>query len=307
MSQKVIITAAITGSIHTPTMSPYLPITPEQIVENAVGACEAGAAVCHIHVRDPESGQPLANNELFREVCGEIKKRCNIVIGCTTGGAVGMSDQDRLQVVSALQPELASYNAGSNNFGVFPLLDKVKEFQYDWERPYIEQTYDNATRNTFKTLVTFGQTLAEYGVKGEMEVYEVGHIDHIRWLLDQGVLKKPVYIQFVLGILGGMPANVDNLVFLYNTAKHTIGEFTWSVAAAGRYQMPMGAIAMAMGGNVRVGLEDNLYLRRGVLAKNNAEQVTNVVHMVDVLDFEVATPDDAREILLLKGSDKVNF
>lgn len=307
MSHKVIITAAITGSIHTPTMSPHLPVTPEQIVENAVGACEAGAAVCHLHVRNPQTGQPIASNNLFREICSEIKKRCDIVICCTTGGAVGMSDEDRLQVVEALQPELASYNAGSNNFAVFPLLDKIREFKYDWERPYIEQTYDNATRNTFKTLVTFGRTLAEYGVKGEMEVYEVGHIDHIRWLIEQGVLVAPVYMQFVLGVMGAMPANVDNLLFLYNTARRTIGEFNWSVAGAGRAQMPMVAAALAMGGNVRVGLEDSLYVRGGVLAKDNAEQVTNVVRMIDAMDLQVATPQEAREILQLKGLGKVGF
>ena len=306
--RKVIITAAITGSIHTPTMSPYLPITPDQIVENAVGAWEAGAAVAHIHVRDPETGKPVSRLDLFREVATKIKKHCNMVLCTTTGGGLGMSDEERLRVVPGLKPELCSFNQGSMNWGLFPLLEKMTEFKFDWEKPYLG-VRDCIFPNTFESLVTFAQTMMENNTKPELEVYDVGMIQNLAWLIREGLLKTPVYIQFVLGIMGGIPATADNLLFLYNTARSTLGEgnFVWSVCAAGRYQMPMGAISLAMGGNVRVGLEDNLYVGKGQIAKSNADQVRKVVQVVDALGLAVATSDDAREILGLKGLDKVNF
>lgn len=304
---KIFITAAITGAIHTPTMSPYLPITPDEIVDNAVGAWEAGAAIAHIHVRDPETGRPVPRVDLFREIASKIKKRCNMVVCITTGGALGQSDEERLRVVPELQPELCSFNQGSMNFGIFPLLQKIPEFKFPWERPYIENTYDFIFPNTFRSLTNFARAMAQHGVKPELEVYDVGMINNLRWLIQQGLLKQPVYIQFVMGIMGGIPASVDNLVFLHRTAREAIGDFVWSVAAAGRSQLSMAAAALAMGGNVRVGLEDALYVGKGELAKNNAEQVSKAAQMVNALGLELATPDDARQILGLKGLDKVSF
>ncbi|HEX78436.1 MAG TPA: 3-keto-5-aminohexanoate cleavage protein [Dehalococcoidia bacterium] len=305
--RKVFITAAITGAIHTPTMSPYLPITPDEIVENAVGACEAGAAIAHIHVRDPETGRPVSRVDLFRDIASKIKKRCNMVLCVTTGGGLGQTDEERLRVVPELQPELCSFNQGSMNFGIFPLLEKIPEFKFPWEKSYIEMTYDFIFPNTFKSLSNFARAMSQYGTKPELEVYDVGMINNARWLIQQGLLKQPVYIQFVMGIMGGIPATVENLVFLYKTAREAIGDFIWSVAAAGRSQMPMAATSLALGGNVRVGLEDALYVGKGQLAKNNAEQVEKAVQMINALGLEVATPDDVREILGLKGLDKVNF
>ena len=304
---KVFVTAAITGAIHTPTMSPYLPITPDEVVENAVGASEAGAAIAHIHVRDPETGQPVPRIDLFREIASRIKKRCNMVVCVTTGGALGQTDEERLRVVPELQPELCSFNQGSMNFGIFPLLQKIPEFKFPWERPYIEKTYDLIFPNTFRSLTNFARTMAQYGAKPELEVYDVGMINNVRWLIQQGLLKQPVYIQFVMGIMGGIPASVENLVFLYKTARDTIGDFVWSVAAAGRSQLSMAAVALALGGNVRVGLEDALYVGKGELAKNNAEQVEKAVQIINALGLELATSDDVREVLGLKGLDKVSF
>lgn len=304
---KIIITAAITGGIHTPTMSPYLPITPVQIADEAVRAFEAGAAITHIHVRDPQTGRPVPNMDYFREVAQNIKSRCNIVICTTTGGGMGMTPEQRLEVVPTLKPELASFNCGSMNFAVFPLAEKIKEFQFAWEKEYMIASEDQIFTNTFKSMRTYCQTMQENETKPELEVYDVGHINHVAYLLHTGLLKAPVHLQFVMGILGGIPASVENLVFLRETARRTIGEFTWSVAAAGRNQMPMAAAALAMGGNVRVGLEDSLFVSKGVLAKSNADQVAKVVRMANELSLEPATADEARQILGLKGLDKVNY
>lgn len=304
---KVIITAAITGSIHTPTMSEYLPITPDQIAEQAVGAWEAGAAIAHIHVRKPETGQPITDLGLFKEVCSKIKKKCNLILCPTTGGGIGMTTEERISQVPVLKPELASFNMGSLSLGIFKLAERYEKFKFPWEPEYIKFTYDYTMSNTFRTLEVFSKTMLDTGTKPECEIYEVGMINHVAWLVDRGLLKRPPHLQFVLGLFGGMPATVQNLVFLYDTAQRQLGDFTWSLAAAGKDQMRLGVVAMAMGGNVRVGMEDSLYAGKGVMAKSNAEQVEMAVLLAKTLSIEVATPDDARKILGLKGLDKVGF
>ena len=307
---KAFITAAITGAIHTPTMSAYLPITPEQIAEHAIGACEAGAAVVHIHVRNPETGQPSSDMNLFREVLTRVKSKCNVVINTTTGGGLGMTTQERLRVVPTFKPELASFNAGSINFAIFdiPKRMKVKEWKYPWEKPYLEMTRDFIFSNTFKSLEEFAQTFKENGTKPEAEIYDTAMINTVAYLVENGFLRKPVYLQFVLGIMGGMPASVQNLVFLYETARRNFGDdFVWSVCSAGRDQLPMCTASLIMGGNVRVGLEDSLSAGKGVMAKSSADQVEKVVRIARELSIDVATPDEARQILGLKGIDKVNY
>lgn len=307
MSQKVIITAAITGGIHTPTMSPHLPITPQEIADEAVKAYQAGAAVAHIHVRNPETGQPSSDPALFREVITNIKDRCNIVLCLTTGGGVGMNTEERGKVAHIFKPELASLNSGSINFGIFPLVESITDFKFPWEKPYLQGTEDFIFPNTFKTLREFCALFTENEIKPELEVYDVGMINNIAFMLQRGLLKKPVYLQFVMGILGGIPASVDNLLFLYNSARATIGDFVWSVCAAGRYQIPMCTMALLTGGNVRVGLEDSLYVGKGIKAESNAAQVEKIVRIARELSLEPATPDEARNMLGLKGLDKVNW
>lgn len=304
---KTIITAAITGGIHIPTMSPYLPITPDQIVEECVRAHEAGAAVCHIHVRDPETGRPVPRLDLFREVATRVRERCDVVLCTTTGGAPGMSTPERLGVVNELSPELASCNMGSMNFALFPLTRRYKEYKFDWERPFLEGTDENIFANTFGGMKTYLETMQEQGTRPELEVYDVGMINNATFMINAGLLPHPVYIQFVLGILGGIPATVENLVTLYNQARLLLGDFNWSVAAAGRFQFPIATAALAMGGNVRVGLEDNVYLGKGELAKSNADQVAKMVRILRELSLEPATPDEARSILALKGLGEVKF
>ncbi len=304
---KTIITAAITGGIHIPTMSPYLPITPDQIVEECVRAHEAGAAVCHIHVRDPETGRPVPRLDLFREVATRVRERCDVVLCTTTGGAPGMSTPERLGVVNELSPELASCNMGSMNFALFPLTRRYKEYKFDWERPFLEGTDENIFANTFGGMKTYLETMQEQGTRPELEVYDVGMINNATFMINAGLLPHPVYIQFVLGILGGIPATVENLVTLYNQARLLLGDFNWSVAAAGRFQFPIATAALAMGGNVRVGLEDNVYIGKGELARSNADQVAKMVRILRELSMEPATPDEARSILALKGLGEVKF
>ncbi len=304
---KVIVTAAITGSIHVPSMSPYLPITPQQIADEAVRVYEAGGAVAHIHVRNPETGQPSSDMELFREVVTKVKSKCNMVLCLSTGGGVGMTTAERVKAVTTFKPELASFNFGSINFGLFPIAEAVREFKFPWEKAYLESTWDFIFPNTFKTLREFSQAFTENETKPELEIYDAGMINNVAVMLQRGHLKKPVYLQFVLGILGGMPASPNNLLFLYNSARETIGDFVWSVCAAGRHQLPICTMSLVMGGNVRVGMEDSLYAGKGVLAKSNADQVEKIVRIARELGLEPATPDEARQILGLKGLDKVNW
>ncbi len=304
---KAIITAAITGSIHTPSMTPHLPITPKQIAQEAVRAYEAGAAVAHIHVRDPETGAPSPSLELFGEVLSEVKSRCNMILCTTTGGGLGMTAEQRVAVVRKYRPELASFNFGSLNFALFPVLKKIKDWKYPWEPQYLAMTEDLIFPNTFKTMREFCGFFKEAETKPEIEIYDVGMINNVAFMIQAGHIQKPVYLQFVMGILGGIPATVENLVFLYQTARNLIGDFQWSVCAAGRNQMPMCTTALVMGGNARVGLEDSLYVEKGRMAKSNAEQVEKIVRIARELGVEPATPDEARQILGLKGLDKVNY
>ncbi|MGQ9858068.1 MAG: 3-keto-5-aminohexanoate cleavage protein [Thermodesulfobacteriota bacterium] len=304
---KAVITAAITGSIHTPSMTPYLPITPKQIADEAVRAYEAGAAVAHIHVRDPHTGAPSPSLELFGEVLSEVKSRCNMILCTTTGGGLGMTAEQRVAVVRTFKPELASFNFGSLNFALFPILQKIKEWKQPWEPQYLAMTEDLIFPNTFKTMREFCGFFKEADTKPEIEIYDVGMINNLAFMIQQGHIQKPVYLQFVMGILGGIPATVENVVFLYQTARNLIGDFQWSVCAAGRNQMPMCTTALLMGGNARVGLEDSLYVEKGRMAKSNAEQVEKIVRIARELGIEPASPDEARQILGLKGLDKVNY
>jgi uncharacterized protein (DUF849 family) len=304
---KIIVTAAVTGAIHIPSMSDYLPITPEEIAADAIKAYEAGAAVVHIHARDPKTGQPSSNMDYYKEILRIIREKCDLVICTTTGGGLGMTKEERIKVVPTFSPELASFNMGSINFALYPLAEKITDYKFDWEKKYLEFTEDFVFSNTFKNMKYFFSTMNEYDTRPELEVYDVAMINNAVQLMNEGYLKRPVYLQFVLGILGGLPATVSNLVILHNYAKELIGEFNWSVAAAGRHQLKICAAALAMGGNVRVGLEDSLYASKGILAKSSADQVKKVVNIASELSLEIATPDDARKILGLKGLNKVDF
>jgi uncharacterized protein (DUF849 family) len=306
---KVIITAAVTGGIHTPTMTPYLPITPEQIIKDAVKANSAGAAIAHIHVRDPETGVPTSSVELFRQIAEGIKKQCDMVVCVTSGGKLGSSVAERLASVADLKPELASMNAGSLNFALFHVAKKMKDFKFPWEKNYLEATEDYIFPNTFKTMREYCEVMANNDTKPEVEIYDVGMINNLAYLVNQGIIAKPLHLQYVIGILGGIPATVTNLSYLYERSREAFGSegFTWSVCSAGKTQFPMAATALSMGGHVRVGLEDSVYVSKGELATSSADQVEKIAIMADILSREIATPDETREILRLKGSDKVNF
>lgn len=307
-SPKAIITAAVTGSIHTPCMSHYLPLTPAQLIEDIMSVYEAGGAVAHLHVRKPENGQPLADQDIFREVATEVKRRCDIILCVTTGGTLGDSVENRGKVVNTLKPELASLNAGSLNFALFHVVPKFEgQWKYDWEKEYLAGTEDFIFPNTFLTIRQFAEMMRRNGTKPEFEIYDVGMINNLAYLIDAGHVQKPVYLQFVLGILGGIPATVENLLFLLQTARQQIGNFQWSACAAGRTQFAMTTHALLMGGHVRVGLEDNLYLTRGVLAKSSGEQVAKIKRIADELGVDTATPAEARSILGLKGLEHVGF
>jgi uncharacterized protein (DUF849 family) len=301
--KKAIITAAITGSIHTPTMSPHLPITPQQIIDEILAVHEAGGTVCHVHARDPKTGQPVTDLGIYQKIVSRVKNQCDIILCLTTGGGAGMTAEERLQTVTALSPELASFNAGSVNFGIFPLLQKHQEWKYDWEPKYLAMTEDHVFTNTFKTLREFCNYFEQNGTKPELEVYDVGMLNNIAFLIRNGYLKKPVYLQFVMGILGGIPAGPENLIFLLDSAKKLIGEFEFSVCVAGKEQFPMCTHSLLMGGHARVGLEDNLWLEKGVMAKSNAEQVKKIIRIMGEFGIEPASADEARQILGLKGQD----
>ena len=304
---KAVFTAAVTGSIHTPTMSPHLPVTAQEIIDDIMSVYEAGGAVAHVHVRDEKTGLPNADQETYQRVLSEVKKRCDIVICTTTGGRLGEPVENRVRVVTNLEPELASLNAGSLNFALFQVANNYKSWRHDWEEEYLRGTEDFIFPNTFYTMRKFVQAMAEHGTKPEFEIYDMGMINNLAQLIRDGHVQTPVYLQFVLGILGGIPASIENLVYLLETARRQIGDFEWSVCAAGRFQMPMTTHALLMGGNARVGLEDNLYLEKGVLAQNSGEQVAKLIRIASEFGIEPATPAEAREILGLKGLDKVNY
>jgi uncharacterized protein (DUF849 family) len=308
---KLFITAAVTGAIHTPSLSEHLPLTEQQIIDQAVGAYEAGAAIVHIHGRNPKTGEPSVDKGVIGSILSGIKKRCNVAICLTTGAGLGMGIEERVSGVPLFKPEIASCNAGSFNFYLGPLArhKNLAEPKFEWELPYLKNTEDFVFSNTFMGLRYYLKTMDEHGTRPEFEVYEVGMINNIKYLYDEGILKDPIYIQFVMGIMGGIPASVDNLVFLRRTADDAFGKdgYIWSCAAAGRNQFPIVSAGLAMGGNVRVGLEDNLYLKPGVLAKNSAEQVSAIKGIAEAMGHEVATSDDARAVLKLKGRGKTAF
>jgi len=301
LKSKAIITAALTGAIHTPTMSPYLPITPQQLIDEILAVHEAGGAVAHLHVRDPETGTPTADQDLYLEIVTEVKKHCDIILCITTGGRLGEPIENRVKVVSALKPELASLNAGSLNFALFHIVDKFKDWKHEWEKEYLEGTEDFIFPNTFKTMRQFLSVFKETGTKPEFEIYDVGMINNLAFCIQAGYVQKPVYLQFVMGILGGIPATTENLVYLVETARKEIGDFEFSVCVGGKNQMPLCTQSLIMGGNARVGLEDNLYIEKGQLAKSNAEQVAKIIRIGRELGIEPATPGEARQILGLKG------
>lgn len=305
---KVIINCAITGSIHIPTQSPYLPITPQQIADEAVKAAGAGAAIVHLHARNPETGQPSSDLRLVKEYCSEIHRRSDVIICTTTGAGLGMTPEERLKVVAEFQPELASMNMGSINFGLFPLLERYEEFKFEWEKEYLEMTRDFIFPNTFKSLEIFLKTFRDNGTKPELECYDVGHLYNAGYFADRGWIEKPFYIQLIFGILGAIQPSVENIVHMRNVADKLFGDdHLSSVLPVGRNQFALGTVNAVMGGNVRVGMEDNLYLRKGELVKSNEQSVKKMVHLLDELSLEVATPDETRQILGLKGKDQTKF
>ncbi|MBY6263669.1 3-keto-5-aminohexanoate cleavage protein [Azospirillum sp. 412522] len=307
--KKVIISCALTGSIHTPTMSDALPVTPDEIVEQGVGAAEAGAAILHLHARDPRTGQPTPDPAVFMEFLPRLKQSTDAVLNITTGGSLNMTVQERLAAPLQAKPEMCSLNMGSMNFGIFPLADRYKDWKHDWEEPYLRGTDDFIFRNTFRDIAYILEHLGEgCGTRFEFECYDVGHLYNLAHFLDRGLVKTPLFIQTIFGILGGIGAEERNLVFMRETADRLFGkDYEWSVLAAGRHQIPFTTMAAVMGGNVRVGLEDSLYLAKGRLARNSAEQVAKIRRILEELSLEVATPAEARAMLALKGADQVAF
>ena len=306
--RKVIITCAITGSIHTPSMSPHLPVTPKEIADAAVGAAEAGASIVHLHARDPVDGRPTQDPKYFREFAADIRGRSDVVINFTTGGAATMTIQERLRPALELEPEVASLNMGSMNFGLYPMLDRFREFRYDWERDYLRTSDDRVFKNTFKDIEHILTSCAGNGTRFEIECYDIGHLYTAHHFFTRGIVKPPLFIQSVFGILGGIGAHPDDVAHMKRTADRLFGDnYRWSVLGAGRNQLPIAAMSAAMGGNVRVGLEDSLWIGPGKLAESNAAQVRAARQVIEGLGLAVATPDDAREILALKGAASVGF
>ena len=306
--RKVIITCAVTGAIHTPSMSPYLPITPREIADAAVAAAEEGAAIVHLHARDPVDGRPTQDPKYFREFAPDIARRSDVVINFTTGGAPTMTIEERLQPALLLKPEVASLNMGSMNFGLFPMLARFPTFKHEWERPYLEGSVDRIFRNTFKDIEHILTSCAGNATCFEIECYDIGHLYTARHFFDRGVVKAPLFIQSVFGILGGIGPHPDDVAHMKRTADRLFGDqYRWSVLGAGRNQLPIAAMSAAMGGNVRVGLEDSLWLGPGKLAESNAAQVRAVRQIIEGMGLVIATPDEAREILKLKGRAAVGF
>ena len=306
--RTVIITCAVTGAIHTPSMSPYLPVTPEQIAEAAIGAAEAGAAIVHLHARDPDTGRPDQSPEAFGRFLSRIKQRTGAVVNLTTGGAPYMTVQERVQPAATFKPEVASLNMGSMNFGLFPMLDRFKEFRHAWERQHLENSRDLIFRNTFQDIEFVLRTLGDAGTRFEFECYDVGHLYNLHHFLQRGLVQPPLFVQTVFGILGGIGPHPEDVMHMKRTADRLFGgEYRWSVLGAGRNQLPIAAMAAAIGGNVRVGLEDSLWIGPGQLAGSSAQQVHAVRQIIEGLGLGIATPDEAREILSLKGADRVNF
>ena len=307
--EKVIITCAVTGSIHTPSMSPHLPLTPDEIAEQSIAAAEAGASILHLHARNPENGQPTPDPEMFMKFLPRIKQSTDAVVNISTGGGHGMTVQERLEAAVKASPEMTSLNMGSMNFGLFPILDKMQDFKHDWEPQYLENSRDFIFRNTFKDIEYILKELGEgHGVRFEYECYDIGHLYNLAHFLDRGLVKPPLFVQTIFGILGGIGADEENLMHMKRIADKLFGDdFQWSILAAGRHQMNFVTMGAMLGGNIRVGLEDSLYISKGKLAETNAQQVAKVKRIIEDLSMEVASPVEVREMLALKGGDMVNF
>jgi uncharacterized protein (DUF849 family) len=307
-SRKVIITCAVTGAIHTPSMSPHLPVTPEEIADAAVEAADAGAAIVHLHARNPETGQPDQRPEAFTPFLSVIKQRSNVVVNITTGGAPTMLVEERVKPAAAFKPEVASLNMGSMNFGLYPMLNRFKDFRHDWERPYLEGSRERIFKNTFADIEYILTTCAENGTRFEIECYDIGHLYTLAHFVDRGLIQPPLFVQSVFGLLGGIGPHPEDVMQMKRTADRLFGDqYRWSVLGAGRNQMQIAAMSAAMGGNVRVGLEDSLWIGPGQLAESNAQQVRLARQIIEGLGLAIASPDEAREILALKGGDRVDF
>ncbi len=300
---KVIISCAVTGSIHVPSQSPHLPLTPAQIAESAIGAAEAGAAIVHLHARDPETGRPTPDPDVFARFLPQIKESTDVVINITTGGGHGMTVEERTRAANRFEPELCSLNMGSMNFGLFPVLDRVSTFQHAWEPEYLEMTRDFIFRNTYKDIETIVRTLGAVGTRFEFECYDVGHLYNLAYFLEQGVVQPPLFVQTIFGILGGIGPEPENLLHMKATADRLFGDdYYWSILGAGRHQTNLVTIGAILGGSVRVGLEDSIYLAKGRLAESNADQVAKIARILGELSLEIATADEARQMLSLKGA-----
>jgi uncharacterized protein (DUF849 family) len=306
--KKIIISCAVTGAIHTPSMSPYLPVTAEEIAEASIAAVEAGAAIIHLHSRDPVTGKPDQRPEAFTPFLKVIKAESDAVVNLTTGGSPYMTVQERMAPAKVLKPEVASMNMGTMNFGLFPMLKRFKEFKHDWEKPYLEGSKDLIFRNTYGDLEAVLTELSANETRFEFECYDTAHLYNLAHFVERGLVKAPYFIQTVFGILGGIGTHPDDVMHMKRTADRLFGDdYRWSVLGAGASQMKVAAMAASMGGNVRVGLEDSLWIGKGKLAKSNAEQVRKVRDILEGLGLEIATPAEAREILMLKGKAKVAF
>jgi uncharacterized protein (DUF849 family) len=306
---KVIISCAVTGAIHTPSMSDHLPITPEEIAESSIAAAEAGAAIIHLHARNPVTGEPTPDPAVFMQFLPRIKQSCDAVVNITTGGGLGMTVDERLAGPIMASPEMCSLNMGSMNFNISPAAKRVKNWKFDWEKPYLEKTDDFIFRNTFRDITRVVEVMGKgHGTRFEFECYDIGHLYNLAYLMDQKVVEGPLFVQSIFGILGGIGADHQNLVFMKETADRLFGDqYVWSVLAAGRHQLAFTTMAGILGGNVRVGLEDSLYIAKGKLAESNAAQVGKIRRILEDLSLEIATPAEAREMLKLKGGDRVGF
>ncbi|MEH2557614.1 uncharacterized protein (DUF849 family) [Bradyrhizobium algeriense] len=306
MSRKTIITCAVTGSIHTPSMSPHLPVTAQDIADSAIEAADAGAAIVHLHARNPVTGKPDQRLEAFAPILSVVKQRSGVVINLTTGGAPTMSVEERLQPAAHFKPEIASLNMGSMNFGLYPMLNRFKTFKHDWERPYLEGSNDRVFKNTFKDIEYILRTCAGNGTRFEIECYDIGHLYTLAHFLDRRIVEPPLFVQSVFGILGGIGPHPEDVAYMKRTADRLFGrDYAWSVLGVGRHQLSIAAMAATMGGNVRVGLEDSLWAGKGRLASSNAEQVRLVRQIIEGLGLDIASPDEARDTLKLKGGGKL--
>src|SRR6056297_3263897 len=307
-TRKVIISCAVTGAIHTPSMSPHLPVTPDEITRDSLAAAEAGATILHLHARDPETGRPTQDPDAFRAFLPRLKQATGAVLNLTTGGSPHMSVEERMRPAAELKPEVASLNMGSMNFGLYPMLDRFTDFRHDWERQHLENSRDLVFKNTFNDIEKILTTCAENRTRFECECYDIGHLYNLAYFLGEGLIAPPLFVQSVFGILGGIGPHPEDVAHMKRTADRLFGkDYKWSVLGAGRNQMPIAAMAAAMGANVRVGLEDSLWIRPRQLAESNAQQVKQVRGIIENLGLEIATPDEAREMLAFKGGDAVNF